>query len=203
MFEIVPVDPVSKLQKRSDSLEQDIREIKNALRGTVGLSKLESNADNFIQKMLDLMTASQKMVEEVAASNQKVADKIQNAIDHMNHANEELSQKLSHVLEFFAQATEAMANEGEEAGAGAGGAGLVSAIGELKESVEKLGENTARSVQLLQSIEKGFKRQAVPHGPLMQPRSRMGMPPPPPGMVGRSAPPAGGEPDLPPPPFPP
>jgi len=207
MYEIVPVDPISKLHKKTSSLEEDIREIKSALRGTVGLSKLESNADEFIKNMLNLMNSSQKMVEEVAESNQQVATKIQAAIDRMNRANEELSKKLTQILNFFAQATDAMG--GEEGGVPEA---LTTSLKDLKTTMDKIAGQGELSNKVLQSMERQLKRQAVrrPVQPPMMPPPQM-LPPPgaPPMMPSPGAPPASrapqkkGAPELPPPPFPP
>jgi len=200
MYEIVPVDPLSKLHKKTTSLEEDIREIKSALRGAVGLSKLESNADEFIKNMLNLMNSSQKMVEEVAESNQQVATKIQAAIDHMNRANEELSKKLTQILNFFAQATDAMG--GEESGVPEG---LTNSLKDLNETMGKIVAQGELSNKVLQSMERQLKQRAVRRPflpPPMMPPPGMFPPPqgalPPPG-----APPRRGAPELPPPPFPP
>ncbi|MDP7282689.1 MAG: hypothetical protein QF475_03580 [Candidatus Undinarchaeales archaeon] len=201
MYEIVPVDPVSKLQKKHLSLEDDIKEIKNALRGTVGLSKLETNADGFIQKMLGLMESSQKMVEQVAESNHAVASKIQEAIDHMNHANEELSAKLSKVVTFFAQATESLG--GDESSDD-----TLDAINNLKSSIDTMNANNTKIAKLLSSAGRPVQRRmpmrqlppptGIPRGP---PAAPQGAPPAPPapGQVNRQQ----GSAELPPPPFPP
>ncbi|MFH1450606.1 MAG: hypothetical protein ABIF92_01350 [archaeon] len=220
MYEIVPVDPISKMQKKSESLENDIREIKSALRGTVGLSKLDANADKFIQRMLDLMSSSQKMVEEVAGSNEKVAQKLQVAIDHMNKINDELSEKLSQVLSFFAQATEAMTGEGEDESSDE----LVNAVNGLKSAMDGISQSNQQTQKILISIERNLKQQAVSGRRPMPPAPQMQLTPPPapPGSYPQQeeeppipiempgAPPAPGkrgapqgEPELPPPPFPP
>jgi len=211
MYEIVPVDPLSKLQKKNDSLESDIREIKTALRGTVGLSKLEANADGFIKRMLDLLTTSQKMVEEVANSNQQVAQKIQTAIDHMNKANDALSSKLTKILDFFAQAADTMGGEGES-GVSELSESLSDSLTGLKKTMENMAEQNDRSNHVLESIEKHLKRQSAPRRQ-MPPRPMLPMPGAPPGQMpppplpGQPfAPPAQqqpGQPNLPPPPFPP
>ena len=204
MYEIVPVDPISKLHKKTSSLEADIKEIKSALRSTVGLSKMESNADDFIKRMLNLLDSSQKMVESVAKSNQVVAAKIQTAIDRMNKANEELSVKLSKILNFFAQATEAMGGEGE------GGMedlsdSIADSLNGLKGTLDNLAEQNDRSNQVLQSIERHLKSQTLRRRPMPPRQAPPGFPPAPPGAA--TAPPPGatqqGFPDLPPPPFPP
>ena len=183
MYEIVPVDPLSKLQKKNDSIEEDIKEIKSALRGTVGISKLESNADAFIQRMLDLMASSQKMVEQVADSNQKVVTKIQAAIDHMNQANRDLSAKLAKILNFFATATDAMGgDEDSEDNA--------DSLNAIKASMANLAEQTARSNKILAAIERNLKQPRQLRRPQMpqMPRAPMGQPamPPAPAAPGQA-----------------
>jgi chromosome segregation ATPase len=205
MYEIVPVDPLSKLQKKNDSIEEDIKEIKSALRGTVGLSKLESNADAFIQRMLDLMASSQKMVEEVAETNQQVASKIQTAIDHMNRSNDELSEKLTQILNFFAQATDTMGGEGESSD------DMVDAIKSLKITLDNLEQQGAHTNKVLSALERHLKTRGA-RRPLQRQMQMLpqGLPPPPvPQGPPQGPPPQGqpapqqGAPELPPPPFPP
>lgn len=198
-YEIVPVDPFSKLEKKSESLEHDIREIKSALRGTVGLSKIESNADAFISKMLDMLSSSQKMVEQVANSNQKVATQIEAALEKMNKANEDLSNKLTKILNFFAQATDAMGGEEPDLTPALQQmtASITGAVGGLKKSMDMMIQQNMAIHKSMESMEKHLKKAAVKSPPpTMPPPPKM---PPPPPMMPPPGPPAGG-PARPPPP---
>lgn len=211
-YEIVPIDPLSRIEKKSENLEKEISDIKSALRGTVGLSKLEENADEFITQMLNLLKASQKMVEEVAASNQQVAGKIQEALDRMNATNEEMSEKMGKILDFFAQATEAMEG-GEDTGSIENVSKTISSsMGDLKKSIDSMVTQNEKTHGLLESIGKDLKKQTMrprapapmpqqrypPQGGGMMPPPNSGMPAPPPQPGGRQ-----GSGELPPPPFPP
>ena|GEM_PF-2320547 len=185
VYEIVPVDPLSKIEKRHDTLQAEIGEIKAALKGTVGLSKLEANADQFIGHILDLLKSSQEMVEEVARSNQDVAASIKNTITQLNKANQDLSNKLTKILDFFAQATESMEEEkGEDLGP---------KFDALIAAINSLSAKTAKQNEMLETIDRDIKKSAVRGSPPPQ-----GFPPPPPGFM----PPPGGEgpQNMPPPP---
>lgn len=180
VYEIVPIDPLSKIEKRHDTLQAEISEIKAALKGTVGLSKLEANADEFIGHILDLLKSSQEMVEEVARSNQEVATSIKDTITQLNQANKDLSDKLTKILDFFAQATEAMEEDkGEELGP---------KFDILISAINALSANTAKQNQMLETIDKDIKKSAVRGVP------PPGFPPPPPGFVPPPPPPGMGMP---------
>ncbi|MFH1424951.1 MAG: hypothetical protein ABIG20_04765 [archaeon] len=188
-YEIVPIDPVHKAERKHESLEKEIADIKAAMRGTVGISKLQSGADELIHHMLDLLKSSQNMVEEVAKSNQQVSLKIQEGLDKMNAVNEQMSGKLAKILEMFSQAAAAMGGDD-------GSEELAKAITGLNKSIETLVEKTGENTQILKSIEKNLR------GPAAKPRSAMPMlqrpnfPPAPRGM------PPLGQGELPPPPPP-
>ena len=203
-YEIVSIDPLSRIEKRNENLEKDIREIRAALRGTVGLSQLEAGADEFISQMLGLMETSQKMVQEVAVSNQQVAKKIQEAIDNMNESNKALSDKMTRVLDFFSRAAESMGGEEE------GGVSdvLSSSLDALHESLDSLVDQNKATHETLMSIEKHLKKQNVatsapvraPRPPVPQRRTPYAVPGTPQGFP---PPPAGAPSGLPPPPPPP
>jgi myosin heavy subunit len=203
VYEIVPVDPLSQVSRKNERLEKEIHEIRNALRGTAGLSRIESNANQFIDHMLDLMKSSQKMVDEVAKSNQAVAQKIEVALTNMEKTNTELSEKLTKILTFFAQATEAMEEEST------GDSQMVTAVNTLNETLSKLQESTSKSSELLSSIERNVKQQRVRSQSIPVPKPMSSAPMPsgskgaPPLPLPPEAPVTGKAPDLPPPPFPP
>lgn len=157
MYEIVPVDPFSKIEKKSEELEKEIAEIKEALRGTVGLSKIESNASEFISNMLNMMQSTQKMLEEVAHSNQHFSEKLQASLDAMSSASAELSSKLSKVLDFFEKASEALGEE-EEVGQSQNLAPLIS---DFKISLDTLIEQNKKTREVLESIERYLKKESL------------------------------------------
>ncbi len=155
-YEVVASSPYDELERKEEKLEHDINEIKSALRGTVGLTKIESHADEFIKKMMGLLESTQRMQEQVSKSNQQVAEKIQNALDLMNETNRGLSQKLSKILTIFAEATEAM--ETEEEGSIKE---VSSAIGDMKSAMNDFKAQNKQLSQTLNSLEMYLKRQSV------------------------------------------
>ena len=62
LYEIVPTETYSDISARSEQLEKEIEEIKSALKGAVGLAKVEAGAQTFITQMLDMVKTSQKLV---------------------------------------------------------------------------------------------------------------------------------------------
>jgi chromosome segregation ATPase len=168
MYEIVPVDPLSKIHSRTNSLEKDIHEIKNALRSTVGISKLQSNADEFIKRMMDMLNSTHQLVQEVADSNQIVAQKIQEAIDRMNEANDTLTRKLTKILEFFEQATEEMGEEGEETSDEVSGA-----MTTLNKGIAELIRSTQITNKSILDLQKNMGRPSASGRPAMPPPPQM------------------------------
>jgi len=203
-YEIVSVDPLSRIEKRNEGLEKEIREIRTALRGTVGLSKLEAGADEFITQMLGLMEASQKMVREVATSNQQVANKIQEAIDKMDASNKTLSDKMTRVLDFFAGAAESIGGEEESGGVSEV---LSESIVALHESLDSLVAQNRETHETLTSIEKHLKKQNIASAPKRPPMRPLPTPqrraPAPQTVRGFPPLPSGAPSGLPPPPPPP
>ncbi len=181
-YEVVASSPYDELERKEEKLEHDINEIKSALRGTVGLTKIESHADEFIKKMMGLLESTQQMQMQVSKSNQQVAEKIQSALDLMNETNRGLSQKLSKILTIFAEATEAM--ETEEEGSMKE---VSSAIGEMKSAMTDFKEQNKKLSKTLDSLERYLRRQSVaPQRAAMTPapvqrqqQPRRQLPPPP------------------------
>jgi chromosome segregation ATPase len=203
-YEIVPIDPYAQTSRKTSELEDEIQQIKSALKGAVGLSKLEANADKFISQMLSLLKSSQKLVDEVASSNQKLAAKMQEGLDSMNKTNTELSDKLAKILDFFTESAEAL-EEGDDTGGDmeALGKNISDSMKPLNQALEMLVKQNQKTHRLLQAIERSLKRKSVrarapkprpePMSPV-QPVPQMPLPPGAPPMP---------EGDLPPPPFPP
>src|SRR3989344_2489312 len=152
LYEIVPTESYSDISAKSEQLEKEIEEIKTALKGAVGLAKVEAGAQTLITQMLDMVKTSQKLVEQVATSNQQLAQKVQEALDRMNETNAALSEKLGTILDTFMQATEAMEGEPEE---------TEKMAKELNDSINSLIQQNARILATLESIEKNLRRTAI------------------------------------------
>jgi len=213
MFEIVPVDPISKVEKKHEHLERELASIRNALRGKTGIV---AGDDDVMKKVLELIQSSEKS-----------AEKTQEAVDTMTQTNSELSSKLTKILDLFAKATEAM-ETGEEADLGPAIANLSKTFSEsmrgLKASLDAIGGQNQKILEALNAIERNTKRQMVmPPRPAYRqaPMQRAPMRRAPP-VAAQTAPPAAPplppipgvgapkkkqeefvEPELPPPPFPP
>lgn len=163
LYEIVPTDAYSGYSARSEHLDKEIEEIKNALKSAVGLAKVEANAQTIITQMLDMVNVSQKLVEQVATANQQLAQKVQEALDRMNETNAALSEKLGTILDTFAQASESMDEAPDE---------TTQAVKNLADTMGKIAQQNSRMIATLESIEKNLRRSAVRAPPMMQSRPR-------------------------------
>ena len=197
LYEIVPTEAYSDISLRSSQIQKEIDEIKDAMKSAVGLAKVESNAQGMFSKMLEMVLTSQRLVEQVSNSNQQLALKVQEALDKMNRTNVLLSEKLSTILDAFAQAGQSMGGETDESG---------KALQNLGHSIDLLVGQNAKILETLESIDKGLKRGAVrPSLPTLSPRPMSSAP----QRTQRAALPpqtldeGGVEDELPPPPFPP
>lgn len=189
MYEIVPVDPFSKVEKKSEELEKDIEEIKAALRGAVGLSKVTSNAEAFIGNMLELMKETQRLVSEIAESNKQLSQKMEDALEGMNSANKELSAKVEKILAFFEKATEVMDTESSESS----DKQMQMLLGEIRNSLNYIAQQSKKNCTILESIEKNLKKESFRQMPVAAKPMKMPLP----------MPPMKAEEELPPPPVPP
>lgn len=196
LYEIVPAETYSDISYRSSELQKEIDEIRDALKSTVGLAKVESNAQAMITRMLQMVETSQRLVEQVSNSNQQLALKVQEAVEKMNRANVILSEKLTLILDSFVKASEAMGGETGESS---------KVFENISRSIDLLVGQNSKILEALESIDKGLKRGAI--------RPPMALPPARPVAIQRRppqrpAPPTmeeaiGAEEELPPPPFPP
>lgn len=198
LYEIMPVESYSDVGFKSEHLEKEIEEIKASLKSTVGLAKVESNAQAIITQMLDMIKTSQKLVDQVATANQQLAAKVQEALDRMNETNMALSEKLGTILDSFAGASEEGGEAPEEGH---------QIMKDLHDSIRELVEQNSKILHSLESIERNFKRTAVmgPVAPRPMPAypRRMPMAPRPQAALQPGEVPPGFEESLPPPPFPP
>ncbi len=198
-YEIVPTEPFSESEseREKERLEREIQELKQKIRATSSVPKSNSDLEKFTGKIVELLTNSQKLVNEVAESNKSLAAKIQTALDTMNKTNQVLSEKLTKILDYFAKASE---TEDEEEISPE----ITDSLSQLKNYLKLLIDQNKQTNQLLQSIEKHLKRNilrsAVPKIPKTKPAfTPPGLPPAP--STSKLPPLKEGE--LPPPPFPP
>ena len=200
LYEIVPSETYSDISYKSSEIQREIDEIREAMKGAVGLAKVESNAQSMITKMLDMVQTSQRLVEQVSGSNQQIAQKVQDALDKMNRTNAVLSEKLSSILDSFIKASESMSGEPDE---------LAKAMSSVSRSIDLLVGQNSKILEALESIDKSVKRGAVRPAIAPPPRQAIAQYPRRPQRAAQPMfPPAesggqGYEDELPPPPFPP
>ncbi|MFH1786864.1 MAG: hypothetical protein ABH829_04425 [archaeon] len=106
IYELVATDPLEKLKAKGGELEKEIDAIKEILKDTVTISKLNASAEELVSKLIDMVKLSQDMTRSVSKSNEDVSRQINKSIQEMRDSNRELSQKLDALLEFFAEAGE-------------------------------------------------------------------------------------------------
>ena len=106
IYELVQTDPLEKLKAKGSELEKEIDAIKEILKDTVTISKLNSSAEELVGKLIEMVKLSQDMTKNVSKSNGEVSREINKSILEMRDSNKELGQKLDALLEFFAEAGE-------------------------------------------------------------------------------------------------
>lgn len=106
LYEMVPMDPLRKLKVKGSELEKEIDAIKDILKDTVTISKLNAGAEELVGKIIQMIKISQDMVEAVSRSNQDLGRQLNASVKEMTNSNRELSHKLDALLEFFAETGE-------------------------------------------------------------------------------------------------
>ena len=197
LYEIVPSESYLDVSYKSSALQREIDEIKEALKSSAGLARVEADAQAIISKMLSMIETSQKLVEQVSSANQQLALKVQNALDRMNKTNEILSEKLGTILDAFGQASESMGEEPDE---------TAMMVKSLNSSIEMLVEQNSKILEALSSIDRSLKRgvirPAIPQRYAAPVRKLQPAQIVPQQYAGENVPPGFAE-ELPPPPFPP
>ncbi len=154
-YEIVPTETYSKSEEKSENLEKEIDEIRNAIRGSVGASKFGKTVEEFMPKVMELLKNSQKMVKEVSRTNKELSSKLQEALDSMNKTNKLLSNKLTKILDYFSQAAEIEGAEETEVGE------IISKqMNGIRSALQATIEQNKQTQHLLKLIEKDLRTQS-------------------------------------------
>ncbi|MFO7872652.1 MAG: hypothetical protein R6U26_03365 [Candidatus Undinarchaeales archaeon] len=202
-YEIVPTETYSKSEEKSRKLEKEIDEIRNAIKGSVGVSKFGKTAEEFMPKILELLKNSQKMVKEVSRTNKELSGKLQEALDSMNKTNKLLSNKLTKILDYFSEAAEMEETEGAEIGET-----ISKQMNGVRSALQAIIEQNKQTQHLLKLIEKDLRTQSKKtpsRAPAQQrgPEPRSERTPPQKQRAPAREKPELEEGELPPPPFPP
>lgn len=144
LYEIVPLDPLHKLKTKGSELEKEIDAIKEILRDTITASKINKNADQLVDRLIEMIKVNQEMVAVTSKSNQDLARQLNTAIQEMIEGNRKLSEKLDGVMEFFARAAETEAEKGPDVSSQLQDFmdNIESRLNEISESTRELSEKT-------------------------------------------------------------
>lgn len=154
-YEVVPTRSYTEEEKKSEDLEKEIQEIKDAIKGTGEISEFGESAEKFMSKILELLKNSQRMVKEVSKTNKELSSKIQTALDSMNKTNEILSNKLTKILDYFAEAAEVEGAESEEIGTT-----ITKQMNGVRSALQAIIKQNKQTQELLKRIEKNIRTQS-------------------------------------------
>jgi uncharacterized coiled-coil protein SlyX len=148
-FELIPVSPIRKLEKRLEQLE---------------IQSKTFDSREFYKDLVEIMRMNQQLVDELAKAN----DALKIEIARLPAKLEELISKLDELISFIkATSIEEPTKPPEEL------TPLVSKLDQLVETNRKIVENNESVLALLDDISKKLRR------PPLQPMRRPILPPPP------------------------
>jgi len=146
-FELIPISPIRKLEKRIDELES---------------SKFDEK--DFYKELVDIIRLNQEIVQEMAKSN----DALRIEISKLPGRIESLITKMEELISFVkASATEEI---GAPSASGAGGEGSLSEkLNQLIEIDKKISQDNQLLVSSLENLERKLKRPVPSMPPLRKP----------------------------------
>lgn len=118
-FEVVPLTPLRRLEKRIESIET---------------TKTTQNLERFVDKIIDMVELNQKIVDEVVRANQGLREDLAVLVGKMTDTQDKLSQ-------FISMLREASESEME----GADSHGIAEAI---KPFADRITEATSKSIEM-------------------------------------------------------
>jgi uncharacterized phage infection (PIP) family protein YhgE len=106
IYEVVPVDPLEKLKKKSSELESEIHGIKKVLKETVTISKLSASADELVEKIIEMVDITQQMLSSVSRINEKLTKELTKTLKEMDKNHKILIGKMDNLITAFSEALE-------------------------------------------------------------------------------------------------
>ncbi|MCJ7450125.1 MAG: hypothetical protein MUP58_00070 [Candidatus Nanohaloarchaeota archaeon QJJ-9] len=141
-YEIIPMGPVRKLEKRIDELEEQ-------------KSQSMSGNENLVRDILDIMKANQKIVNDMVQSNTE----LHNSIEELTTKMDKVMGNMSDFMGLLEEASEASLEEDVSANLSED---LVSPISDsmenLKHTNEKMLEGLGKIDESLNQLDKRMKR---------------------------------------------
>jgi len=135
-FELIPVSPLRKMEKRIDELE-----------ASKGL-----NMQEFYREMVDIIKMNQQIVDEMAKAN----DALRIEISRLPSRIEDLISRMDEIISFIkASATEEVHAPGDTKSLG-------DKLDQLVETSKKMAEGNTAVLELLQDVGKKFSRPVLP-----------------------------------------
>jgi hypothetical protein len=170
-YEVVPVTPLRKLEKRLEALEA---------------SRTVANLERFLDKIIDMTELNQRIVEEVVRSNQGLREEIEVLVGKLGNLEEK--------LETFVDLLKSI---GEEELKGASPEEYLNPVlKKFEEIAANIAEGNKNIIQALTSIDKRLRRlggEYTPPTEIFARRQQSSLTPPPPPAPRASLPPHGSE----------
>lgn len=149
-FELIPVSPLRRLEKRIEQLE---------------VSSEKINSREFYKELVDIIRMNQMLVDELAKAN----DALRIELSRLPSRLEELVSKLNELISYIkASASEEIVPSISSAPS-EGLKSLVDKIGELLESNKKIVESNQSMLAALEEIERRLKRPPLPPSAIRKP----------------------------------
>jgi len=147
-YEIVPLTPLRRLEKRMEAIET---------------TKSMSNLEKFIDKVIDMVEMNQKIVDEVVRSNQGLREDISILISKIDDSQAKMTQFVEIIKDAGEQeGGESMSKEFIE--------NIISPMVEkISASDTKLAETNGQILEMLSSIDKRLKGNPAPGMPMGRP----------------------------------
>lgn len=146
-YEIIPMGPVRKLEKRIDELE-------NKKTGAGGGGGAAGNED-FVRDILDIMKANQKIVNDMVES----TDQLHNSVQSLTGKMDTVIDNMNEFMELLQEASEASLEEDVSQNIGENVVDpIADRMNNLQETNEKMLEGLGKIDESLNKLDKRMKR---------------------------------------------
>ncbi len=154
-YEVVPVGPIRKLERRIDEIQEQSQEAQSS-----------SHHDELVRDVLDIMKSNQKIVNDMTESTHE----LKNSVEDLTHKMDETIDNMNAFMDLLNEASE-MDMEGEIVGDMEGR--IADAIGnKMDEVAQNMHESNQEVVSQLdnlnESIRKSYASQSVNSGSQVQ-----------------------------------
>ncbi|MCJ7428924.1 MAG: hypothetical protein MUP66_00865 [Candidatus Nanohaloarchaeota archaeon QJJ-5] len=144
-YEIIPMGPVRKLEKRIDELEKK----------KAGAGGGSGGNEDFVRDILDIMKANQKIVNDMVES----TDQLHNSVQSLTGKMDTVIENMNEFMELLQQASEASLEEDVSQNIGENVVNpIADRMNELHETNQKMLEGLGKIDESLNKLDKRMKR---------------------------------------------